>query len=351
VKTLLISGLGPSHLESEDLLTSGLSLRFNLNEREQYFQVKNELFDPFELLIKSKDLKLLRPISQKPINMITSTLESILEKGNVDFVSLDIKDIWSNEKVSLSEHFDAVCLSTTFMWSDHMLDYAVHWIKQNINFDKIILGGQYSIIKANKILNQRKDISYIVTGDAEISLLDLLRNVKESNLKDLLKIPNLKFIDDKGAVISTFQQYGDLSSYGSPNFNGIFMTIPYMSMRGCAYNCGFCALSTSTPKWEYLSAERIYDDFRNYKLKNHTKHFDINDSTFFIPFTKIRSLLKLLPELNITWEANARADTPFNDLVIEELEKSGCTDLFLGFESLSNQVLNCMNKKTTSEDN
>jgi radical SAM superfamily enzyme YgiQ (UPF0313 family) len=75
------------------------------------------------------------------------------------------------------------------------------------------------------------------------------------------------------------------------------------------------------------------------------------DSTFFIPFSRITRLLDELPALNIIWEANARADTPFTPEIIKKLEDSHCYALYFGFESMSNLVLEYIDKKTTLQDN
>ena len=122
-------------------------------------------------------------------------------------------------------------------------------------------------------------------------------------------------------------------------------------MKGCVYNCKFCALSFCARKWRYRSAKNIYKDWKYFKEHNDAKHIDINDSTFFIPYAKVIELLPLVKNLNLTWEANARSDTPFTKDDVKKLEEAGCKALFFGFESMSDTVLGYINKKTTSKQN
>lgn len=73
--------------------------------------------------------------------------------------------------------------------------------------------------------------------------------------------------------------------------------------------------------------------------------------TFFIPYPKILKLLEYLKECTYSWDANARADTPFDEDVVHELRKAHCTALFFGFESMCEDTLNKMDKRTTAADN
>lgn len=352
MKTLLISGKGPGHLENEDLINSGMDPNFDEVDRKKYYVVDSFDFNPERLIYKNNDLSfaVLRDASFSVPEVITSVLETILKDNDLDFESISIEDIWKDYK--LSKKTDVVCLSTSFMWSEAMLNHSIEWIKRNVAYKHLIVGGQYSVLKKDYLLKKHKGIDYIVTGDAELSLPRLIKSIeKRSGLDEIIKIPNLTFLDEKNNMVSTESISGNINSYKTPEYEGKFDKIRYISMKGCPYSCKFCALRVSTPEWRYLDVKRMIDDLKKYKIKNNIKHVDINDSTFFIPFKKRLEFLDLMSEIGLNWKANARADTDFDPEIIKKLENSGCTSLYFGFESMNDKVLDYMNKRTTVKDN
>jgi anaerobic magnesium-protoporphyrin IX monomethyl ester cyclase len=352
MKVLLIAGLGPGHLENEDLRGSYMDSSLSKEIIDSEYILNGVNYSLNKLTYKSKDNneKLLREDKQVIPELISSVLQNILKDNNIDHEFIPISNIWENKQ--LKQSTDIVCLSTSFMWSDGMLDYALNWIIKNITYTSFILGGQYSALKTEYLLNKYNFVDYIITGDAELSLSPLIKFIKQNKpLSELSTIPNIAYKDQDKKKLFTYIDTGKIEDYKTCSFKGDFHTVPYTSMKGCPYSCKFCALRVSTPKWRFLSAERIIQDWKMYMHQNNTKHIDVNDSTFFIPFSKIKLLLELLPDMNITWEANIRADTPLDETIVKKLEDAHCLALYFGFESLSDEVLQYMDKKTTSEDN
>ncbi|MBS3107550.1 radical SAM protein [Candidatus Woesearchaeota archaeon] len=345
---MLIAGLGPGHLEKEDLIGSGMDPFFSDEENKEAYLLDGINHHPSNLVYKATQEWVLKKIKQETPELISSVLINILKNNNVEYEHIPIKLIWDNSSKKLLGK--VVCLSTSFMWSENMINRAINWIKKNIKYDYLIVGGQYCSLKKNYLIENHKEIDFIITGDAEVSLPQLLEILKKGKLDTIVNIPNLLY--KKGdKFCETYSLYEDINKYDCPKFENNHQIIPYTSMRGCPYSCKFCALRFCTPGWRYLSAERIIKDWKYYSKTNNAKHMDIYDSTFFIPFQKIKTLLKKLPSMNLTWEANSRVDTPFNKEVVKELEKANCIALYFGFESMSNKVLGYMDKKVNSNDN
>lgn len=352
MKVLLISGLGPGHLENEDLFGSSMDPRVSAEHMRSQYIISGLDYSPANLFYRSDDDHelVLKQIEIIPPELISNVLKSILKNHRISYEVVPINKVWTNQSCLLEG--DIVCLSTSFMWSEGMLDYSLNWIKKNITYKFLIIGGQYGTLKKEYLLRKHPEINYLITGDAEISLGQLINLIKENkHTENILNIPNVTYRDSNKNILSTHVAAGDIETYDRVDFEGNWYSVPYISMKGCPYSCKFCALRVSTPKWRYLSADRIIADWKTYIEKNNVKHIDIMDSTFFIPFSRIQKLLDLIPPLNIIWEANARADTPLTPELVKKLEESHCCALYFGFESMSNLVLGYIDKKTTAQDN
>lgn len=354
MSVLVISGLGPGHLEVEDISGCGIDKSLLKEELNYYYNIDGKDCSPFNLVYSTASQKeqVLRNDETIIPDMISSVLKSVLSQDNIDYEYVPIKHIWEDSSLDVIKDVDIVCLSTTFMWSAKMLDKAIKWIKKNCSYRFLILGGQYSTLKSNYIINNYSDVDYIIAGDGEYSLPLLIKFISQENeINSMCDIPNLVYKDESGTILKTLSKFEDIDELTYPKFNEHNGTVPYISMKGCPYSCKFCALPVSTPKWRYLSAERIIEDWKNYNTLHGVKHIDINDSTFFIPFERLMKVLKYLPDLGISWEANSRVNIPIDKNLVNKLEKANCKSLYFGFESMSEAVLGYINKRTTPEQN
>lgn len=352
MKVLLIAGLGPGHLENEDLFGSSMDPRASAEYMRNQYNINGLDCSPANLVYKSDDNY--EPVLKKceivTPELIVNVLQSILKKHQIAFEMIPINYVWKNQSCQLEG--EIVCLSTSFMWSEKMLDCSLDWIKKNLKYKYLIIGGQYGTLKRDYLINKYSEIDYLITGDAELSLGQLINLIKENkHTENILTIPNVIYRDSNNNIISTDVASGDVETYNRVDYEGNWPSIPYISMKGCPYSCKFCALRVSTPKWRYLSADRIIKDWKAYIEKNNVKHIDIMDSTFFIPFSRIQKLLDVLPSLDIVWEANARADTPLTPELVKKLEEAHCCALYFGFESMSDLVLGYIDKKTIAQNN
>ncbi len=122
---------------------------------------------------------------------------------------------------------------------------------------------------------------------------------------------------------------------------------------GCPYRCGFCVTNYNR-KWTALPAERILEEVEFF-VKNYNINFiQIQDSNFFVDQNRVKKFCKGLIEknLNIKWGlANGRTDelTAYNEETWELMSKSGLTNLLIGAESGTQEILDLIDKDTTVE--
>ena len=69
------------------------------------------------------------------------------------------------------------------------------------------------------------------------------------------------------------------------------------------------------------------------------------------PFKRVDPVLDGFIRLNIHWKAHSRSDVPWTDELVRKLDESKCDILQIGFESMTQRVLDNMHKGTTVEMN
>ena len=349
-KILLISGIATKNSYREETLKNTVFDREREKEVERAYCINNEMITPRSAFYYSKEgkKKVLREDLFRLQPLVTRTLESILEDADLTFDSIECNCIW--KEIEWKGTYEIVCLSTTFMWTQNMLKNAIDWINRNIEYGKLILGGHYSSVNYSTILQNYPDVDYIIIGDGEKALPELIHAVVSNQKSDVIDIPNLAFIRNDTLYKSELE-YEDINKISRIRYNGKMLRIPYETVRGCVYNCAFCTWNSGIRHFRYKGVDKILQDIKEYVQENEVERIDFNDSTLFYPFDRIEPLLDGLIKLNVHWKANARADSPFTEKTREKLEKSKCDILEFGFESMNDRILKNMMKGTTSKRN
>jgi anaerobic magnesium-protoporphyrin IX monomethyl ester cyclase len=365
---LLVSGMGPEYPDNKLLRHS--SFEALLNPDAAAFASGKHAFDLATLRYKTNngvELPLLRarrdggaraasiltaeltPRPASAFHLTTFTLESILSRAGIEFDTLSTTHIWKGAGAEPAGRYDTILLSTTFIWDRRTLRQAITWIEQRFPEATLILGGQYSNLKFDQIMRDHNFVDFIVRGDAELALPDLLDKLGTD--ADLGNVQNLVFRGTDGRLRVTPIMYIDIDENPSPSSNGYSPVVPYESMRGCPFSCKYCSFPAASPQWRYKSADKIVRDWAGYKRQNGATYIKALDSTFTVPPTRLREFLPKVAAIDIQWEAYTRANSIKNAELVQQLEESGCRSLFLGFESMSDTTLQYMDKKVTSRAN
>lgn len=352
MRVLLLSGLGPSFRNSAYLTGSFFDGSDGPNNARDYLRgTPLSDFDLRQLAFRHRGetYPLLRPRRHEYPHLTTFTLLSILERAAVDVVHLDAAALWAGTAVAPSGPIDAVLLSTSYIWNQRLLSLALSWVQEQFPGVFLILGGQYSNLKYAEIMNRYPQVHTIVRGDAEVALPRLLRAGRRNTSYPL--IPNLVYRTDKSHWTQTSTGYIDIDTMPRPALRGTFPVVPYESMRGCPFTCKFCSFPFASPKWRYKSAKKIVSDWQGYAETNGTVFVKSMDSTFTIPPSRLRALLRLLPDVDIEWEGYSRANVLDSPELIDAFVAAHCRFLSIGFESMSDHTLGLMNKRVSRAQN
>ncbi|WP_063763036.1 radical SAM protein [Streptomyces rimosus] len=349
MRILLVSGLGPAVKNSGYL--AGTAFDPVTDNAAHYYRTALPGFDLSRLHYSSgQGLRpLLRRRTTETPHLTTFTLRSILDALPVEYTHVDTSTVWAGQDAEATGEYDVALLSTTFIWDRRSLADAVAWISRRWPSAVLVVGGQYSNLKYAQILRDHPEIAHVLRGDAEEALPALLQAV--AGRQDLTEVPNLVTRDDAGRPASTPLTYIDLEAHPSPGFHLKAPIVPYESMRGCPFACGFCSFPHASPQWRYKSAEKIFGDWARYADRTGARHIKAMDSTFTVPPTRLRALCDLLPALDLGWEAYSRANSIKTPDDVRRLTDAHCRSLSIGFESMSEQTLRDMDKKVTARHN
>jgi radical SAM superfamily enzyme YgiQ (UPF0313 family) len=126
---------------------------------------------------------------------------------------------------------------------------------------------------------------------------------------------------------------------------GAFLTTSSVNAtRGCHNRCEFCYLSTDGLRMPYRMrdpeqiAAELSDDAQPYAV------FTDNNLGSNRPY--LRKLCRALARRKAIWSAAVTIDVTDDPALVREMALSGCTGVFVGFESLSDHNLQQANKRT-----
>lgn len=222
-----------------------------------------------------------------------------------------------------------------------------------------IAKGAIFLTKNAEVMLKHKDITYIISGEAEETLKELLKKEKEP--KDILglwyregfvvKFSGVRpFIENLDELPFPARHLINNKLYRRPDNNKVQAVIRVS--RGCPYHCFFClATPVYGSKVRTRSAENIIAEikecYEKYKIKNFIFWADTFDNDREWTVNLCEKLIK--SKLKITWSANTRADKA-DEKLAKLMYKAGCRLVSLGSESGSQFILDKIGKNITLND-
>lgn len=121
-------------------------------------------------------------------------------------------------------------------------------------------------------------------------------------------------------------------------------TSSLIATRGCHNRCGFCYLSTKDLHMPYLvrDVEQIVEEFRG----DGQPYGVFIDNNLGSRPDYLRRLCRALRPLEKIWSAAVTVDVADDPDLVREMAMAGCTGVFIGFESLSNENIADAHKKS-----
>lgn len=243
----------------------------------------------------------------------------------------------------------------------------IHTLKKQRKGVTVILGGPYATIAADEIMAENSEVDYIVVGDGDIAMPELIYRLK--NKMDCHSVSNLYYRETANVVI-TEAKCVDLNKILPPKrlYSDIIIRDGYSfsisSARGCGYaSCSFCYLKKyqqvgGQPKFRYKDPCIVLDEIKDLIDKFAITKLSFCDEDFFGNKDGVERALKLFQMLieeniHIDLHVNARAKTVIwlaKNNYLELCAQAGVRYMYVGLESYNDEALERYDKGITTAD-
>ncbi len=205
-------------------------------------------------------------------------------------------------------------------------------------------------------------VEAVVIGEPEHTLVDLARHLLGLGSGDLSKIPGLAYADphnsgicytiprqpetDLGRFPMPAWDLADMDSYRDAwvRAHGYFC-LNLISSRGCPYKCNWCAKPIYGQTYRRVPARRVAEEMRLLKQKYNPDQVWFADDTFAHSHQWAGEFSQAIEQWDaqIPFKTQSRCDLITEDAAAD-LQRVGCTEIWLGVESGSQRILDAMEK-------
>jgi anaerobic magnesium-protoporphyrin IX monomethyl ester cyclase len=239
--------------------------------------------------------------------------------------------------LELSQKANAVVLANGSDASDHTLDYL------------------------------RQGFDYVLLGEAENTLLEVVRHILKKEQENAQFIPGLSYLDEQtGELVRTksrplmhnldglpfpSRDLLDIGQYRNAweAAHGYF-SMNIVASRGCPYRCNWCAKPIYGDSFAVRAPQSVAAEMHQLKYKFGAAHLWFADDIFGLRPQWVRDLAAEVERLDaaVPFKMQSRVDlmTPGN---VSALRRAGCAEAWLGAESGSQKILDAMDKGTRVE--
>ncbi|MCJ7447906.1 MAG: B12-binding domain-containing radical SAM protein [Bacteroidales bacterium] len=204
---------------------------------------------------------------------------------------------------------------------------------------KLICGGHHPSALPEQMLSIGYD--QVVVGEGENAIINIIQG------------NNNKVIYSKDCEHKYFYGINEIPipDYTGLKYTGFSGDVPYginiITSRGCPFSCNFCASSDFWKrKYTTRSSENVLNEI-NQRITEGFKTWIFEDDNFTANKKRVFEICSQL-DGKLPWLTIGRAES-LDEELCRELRRAGCYKIFLGIESLSQEVLDRCGKNTTVE--
>ncbi len=224
---------------------------------------------------------------------------------------------------------------------------------------RIILGGPLPTFNPSLVL-EKTNADICVIGEGDITIKSIVENINH-----LEKVKGIYFSKNGKVIANPPQEYiEDINSIPFPPYDifptdiyfkhvSLFgastkKTISLITARGCPYRCNFCSRVFGGVRAR--SVDNVIEEIKFLKQRFRIDSVYFVDELILISKKRMHELCDKIKSLNIIWGCQGRANLVDLDL-LRHMRNSGCVHVGFGIESVSQKILDNMNKGVTAEQN
>ena len=231
------------------------------------------------------------------------------------------------EPINFDEDIDMVGISFFTAFAPRAYGIADTFRSKGVT---VVLGGIHASMLPEEAI-QHADA--VVIGEAENVWVELINDFRKGRLRRFYSSsqkPNLK-----NSPIPRW----DLSKPHLYNFHIL------QASRGCPFDCEFCSVKAFLgKKCRCKPVEKVIEEIRTLKQIDSHKVLFFADDNILCNIEYARELFEAITPLKVRWFCQAPINIAKDEELLSLMYESGCRQVFIGFESLSQKSLNLMNK-------
>ena len=230
------------------------------------------------------------------------------------------------EQIDFNEDVDLVGISAFTSSVTRAYEIADNFRSRGV---KIVLGGIHPSALPNEAICHA---DAVVIGEAENVWSEVINDFKKGQPKCFYKSSFRANLEE--LVIPRW----DLLKLNS------YRAFTIQTTRGCPFNCSFCSVKSFFGKeYRFKPIENVIKEIMALQSLNKKISLFFTDDNFAANPERTKKLLSAVSELKITnWMTQVSINT--EDRILKLMADSGCSNVFIGLESLSQETIDSMNK-------
>lgn len=323
------------------------------------------LFVPIDKRIEEKEAFI--PMGIAYINGALRTAGIDVCAYNLNYIDEDV-DVFLKKLIEKEEISCVLCGGTSYNYGT--LKYIYQMVKQ-FNENIVTIGGGAGFTSHPQLFAQMTGVDCAVLGEGEVTTVELLRAIEEG--RDFSDVPGIIYRKgDEYIRTKEREVISDIDTIPFPSYEGLGVenvfqqlkeyndswhfdyedvqnprVLPMIFGRSCPYNCKFC-FHTMGRKHRARSLDNFFEELDMLIEKYHLTGITIMDEFFGVQEDVILEFCERIKAYHLKWFAEIRVDV-VSEKVLSAMKNAGCTNILLGLESMSPEILSDMRKRITPE--
>jgi len=296
-------------------------------------------------------------------------LASYLERQGVEAQMIDataLPNPWRDLSASVStSKADLIGITCSATCLSPEAFQAVHLCRKLLPKAMIAAGGSHFTLMAEPVLQELKELDYVILGEGEFALSELLQDLTRGGSGKGTK--GVASSEDGNVILNGRQPLiPNLDSLPLPAYHLIDMeseayywhgmgrkAFGLSTSRGCGDRCAYCS---ETRFWEGVwrgrSGEKVVEEISYLHRQYGKSLFVFNENTFNWSRKRVEEFLDELGRSGLHihfWFQSRIKDILRDEDLIPEMKRHGLYEVMLGIESIQPEVLTRYQKQQTRE--